>query len=124
MAARILNGNQIRDQIYAELAGEIASLAAAGIRPGLAAVLVALVLTISSIGLILPNATALAMAEQQHAAGSASALFGLGQFGGGAITAPIVGLAGSHDALPMAIVIAVCGFGSLAIERLGPARSE
>jgi MFS transporter, DHA1 family, multidrug resistance protein len=89
---------------------------------GLAAVLVALVLTISSIGLILPNATALAMAEQQHAAGSASALFGLGQFGGGAITAPIVGLAGSHDALPMAIVIAVCGLGSLAIERLGPLR--
>ncbi len=40
MAARILNGNEIRDQIYGELAGEIASLAAAGIRPGLAAVLV------------------------------------------------------------------------------------
>ena len=40
MAARILNGNQIRDQIYGELAGEIASLAASGIRPGLAAVLV------------------------------------------------------------------------------------
>jgi methylenetetrahydrofolate dehydrogenase (NADP+)/methenyltetrahydrofolate cyclohydrolase len=40
LAARILNGNQIRDQIYGELAGEIASLAGSGIRPGLAAVLV------------------------------------------------------------------------------------
>lgn len=40
LAARILNGNAIRDQIYAELAGEVAALAAAGIRPGLAAVLV------------------------------------------------------------------------------------
>ena len=40
MAARILNGNAIRDQIYGELAGEIATLAGAGIRPGLAAVLV------------------------------------------------------------------------------------
>lgn len=40
MAARILNGNAIRDEIYRELAGEIESLAAAGIRPGLAAVLV------------------------------------------------------------------------------------
>lgn len=40
MTARILNGNAIRDQIYAELAGEISSLAAAGIKPGLAAVLV------------------------------------------------------------------------------------
>jgi len=38
LTARILNGNAIRDQIYAELAGEIASLAAAGVRPGLAAV--------------------------------------------------------------------------------------
>lgn len=40
MAARILNGNAIRDEIYGELAGEISALSAAGIRPGLAAVLV------------------------------------------------------------------------------------
>jgi len=40
MTARILNGNAIRDEIYSELAGEIAALGAAGIRPGLAAVLV------------------------------------------------------------------------------------
>jgi methylenetetrahydrofolate dehydrogenase (NADP+)/methenyltetrahydrofolate cyclohydrolase len=40
LPARILNGNTIRDQIYSELAGEIAALSAAGIRPGLAAVLV------------------------------------------------------------------------------------
>jgi methylenetetrahydrofolate dehydrogenase (NADP+) / methenyltetrahydrofolate cyclohydrolase len=38
--ARILSGNAIRDQIYAELKQEIAALAGAGIRPGLAAVLV------------------------------------------------------------------------------------
>src|ERR1700735_77995 len=40
LAARILNGNKIRDEIYGKLAGEISALAAAGIRPGLAAVLV------------------------------------------------------------------------------------
>ena len=40
MAARILYGNSIRDEIYTELAGDIAALGAAGIRPGLAAVLV------------------------------------------------------------------------------------
>ena len=40
MPARILNGITIRDQIYAELKQEIADLGAAGIRPGLAAVLV------------------------------------------------------------------------------------
>jgi methylenetetrahydrofolate dehydrogenase (NADP+)/methenyltetrahydrofolate cyclohydrolase len=40
VTARILNGNAIRDQIYGELTREIAALRAAGIRPGLAAVLV------------------------------------------------------------------------------------
>ena len=40
VTARILNGIVIRDQIYAELKQEIAALSAAGIRPGLAAVLV------------------------------------------------------------------------------------
>jgi methylenetetrahydrofolate dehydrogenase (NADP+)/methenyltetrahydrofolate cyclohydrolase len=40
VTARILDGNAIRDQIYAELQPKIAELAAAGIRPGLAAVLV------------------------------------------------------------------------------------
>jgi len=40
VTARILDGNAIRDQIYTELQPEIAELGAAGIRPGLAAVLV------------------------------------------------------------------------------------
>ena len=40
MTARILNGNEIREHIYAELAREIADLDAAGVKPGLAAVLV------------------------------------------------------------------------------------
>ena len=39
MTARILSGNAIRDEIYAELAGDIRQLASAGIKPGLAAVL-------------------------------------------------------------------------------------
>jgi methylenetetrahydrofolate dehydrogenase (NADP+) / methenyltetrahydrofolate cyclohydrolase len=40
MSARILDGLKIRDQIFAELKGEIKKLSAQGIRPGLAAVLV------------------------------------------------------------------------------------
>jgi methylenetetrahydrofolate dehydrogenase (NADP+)/methenyltetrahydrofolate cyclohydrolase len=40
VAARLLNGIAIRDQIYDELKQEIAALSGAGIRPGLAAVLV------------------------------------------------------------------------------------
>jgi len=40
VAARILNGNAIRDEIYGDLAGTVAALESAGVRPGLAAVLV------------------------------------------------------------------------------------
>jgi methylenetetrahydrofolate dehydrogenase (NADP+)/methenyltetrahydrofolate cyclohydrolase len=40
VSARILDGNQLRDQILDELRAEVDVLAAAGIRPGLAAVLV------------------------------------------------------------------------------------
>ena len=39
MPARILNGNEIREQIYADLRAEIAALLQQGITPGLAAVL-------------------------------------------------------------------------------------
>ena len=40
MSARILDGIKIRDEIFAELKEEVAQLAAQGVRPGLAAVLV------------------------------------------------------------------------------------
>src|SRR6202047_1679805 len=40
MTARILDGTKIRDEIFAELKGEITRLAGEGVRPGLAAVLV------------------------------------------------------------------------------------
>jgi methylenetetrahydrofolate dehydrogenase (NADP+)/methenyltetrahydrofolate cyclohydrolase len=40
MTARILDGTKIRDEIFAELREEVSQLAAQGVRPGLAAVLV------------------------------------------------------------------------------------
>ena len=60
-------------------------------------------------GFIGPNAQALALNDFPHAAGSASALLGMLQFAIGAAVAPLVGLGGSHDALPMAIVMAAMG---------------
>jgi DHA1 family bicyclomycin/chloramphenicol resistance-like MFS transporter len=66
-----------------------------------------LFLTVASVGMVLPNTTALALAEHADAAGSASALLGVGQFLFGALAAPLVGLAGSGTALPMAAVIAI-----------------
>ncbi len=66
-------------------------------------------------GLVLPNGVAVAMDGQEGALGAASALLGLGQFGAGAIVAPIVGIAGSRDALPMALTMAVAGTAALVV---------
>jgi MFS transporter, DHA1 family, multidrug resistance protein len=74
---------------------------------GLAAVLVTLFVLLTSIGLVLPNAFALALSDHARTAGSASALLGVSQFALGALTAPLVGVAGTDTALPMGIAIAV-----------------
>jgi MFS transporter, DHA1 family, multidrug resistance protein len=67
---------------------------------------------------VLPNATASAMASHSGSLGSASALLGLGQFGLGALVAPLVGVGGSRNALPMAIVIAGAGAAALLVDLL------
>ncbi|GAY17200.1 multidrug effflux MFS transporter [Mycobacterium sp. shizuoka-1] len=56
-------------------------------------------------GLILGNATALALSAVPHAAGSGSAGLGALQFGLGAAVSPLVGLGGEHTALPLAVVM-------------------
>ncbi|OIV35267.1 Bcr/CflA family drug resistance efflux transporter [Mangrovactinospora gilvigrisea] len=72
---------------------------------GLTAVAVLLWLMVASMGMVMPNATALALGRADHSAGSASALLGTLQFLIGAAAAPLVGLGGTGSALPMAIVI-------------------
>lgn len=68
--------------------------------------LVALFVVISSIGVVMPNATMLALADNQEVSGSASALLGVSQFVVGALAAPLVGLGGVGSAVPMALVMA------------------
>jgi DHA1 family bicyclomycin/chloramphenicol resistance-like MFS transporter len=80
---------------------------------GLAAVLPPLFFLVSSVGFIVPNATALALSRRPNAAGTGSALLGVIQSGVGAAGAPLVGVAGISSALPMAAVIAVSGSGAI-----------
>ena len=80
---------------------------------GLLAVLLPLFLLASSVGFIVPNATALALSRRPDAAGTGSALLGVIQSGVAAFGAPIVGIAGTGTALPMAGVIAVSGLGAI-----------
>ncbi len=82
---------------------------------GLAPVLLCFFFLLVSFGLVTPNVTALALAPFPHVAGSASALMGLMQFGIGAAVAPLVGVAGSHSAVPAAIVIATMVLAAAAV---------
>jgi MFS transporter, DHA1 family, multidrug resistance protein len=73
--------------------------------PVLWATLLLLWCAVTSLGLVVANATALALDEVRHVAGSGSAVLGALQFGLAAVVAPLVGIAGDHTALPMAIAM-------------------
>jgi DHA1 family bicyclomycin/chloramphenicol resistance-like MFS transporter len=88
-----------------------AALGGAGLWP----FLVGFFLIVASYGLVAPNATALALADQRHQAGSASALMGAIQFLTGSLVAPLTGLGGTGSALPATLVIAGCAWAALAV---------
>ncbi|MFF3919385.1 multidrug effflux MFS transporter [Streptomyces sp. NPDC001852] len=71
---------------------------------GLPPVAAALFVLMSAMGVTLPNAQSLALLRTRHAAGSASALLGTSSFLVGAVASPLVGVAGEHTAVPMAVV--------------------
>ncbi len=85
---------------------------------GLAGLLLPLFLYISSLGFVLPNVVAAALAPQGGNAGSASALLGTVQFGAGAAVGTLLGALGNGTAVLMAGLIAACGLSALAVHRL------
>jgi MFS transporter, DHA1 family, multidrug resistance protein len=105
----------LRFGLVALVVGAIGTLIVTLAHFGLVALLISLFVILCSIGFVFPNATAVALAEQEGSLGSASALLGMGQFGTGAAVAPLVGLAGSRDAVPMGVVIGVSGTAALAV---------
>ena len=93
----------------------VTALTGAGGLPGL---LLPLFFYISSLGFVLPNVVAAALAPQGGNAGSASALLGTVQFGAGAAVGTLLGALGNGTAVPMAGLIAACGLSALAVHRL------
>jgi DHA1 family bicyclomycin/chloramphenicol resistance-like MFS transporter len=81
---------------------------------GLVPVAAALFVLMSAMGVTLPNAQALALMRTRHSAGSASALLGTSSFLIGAVASPLVGIAGEHTAVPMAVVQLVAALVALA----------
>jgi len=96
--------------VWVYVAAALTLLAIAALRTeALWPLLVPLFICIASLGCILPNTSACAMAGQGARAGSASALLGCIQFGVAAGAASLVGVLHDGTAMPMAMVISLCG---------------
>ncbi|TCP48455.1 DHA1 family bicyclomycin/chloramphenicol resistance-like MFS transporter [Tamaricihabitans halophyticus] len=85
---------------------------------GLVGFMVPLWLMLGAVGFVMPNAPALALSRHGEAAGTAAGMLGTGQFGLGALFAPLIGLFGNDGpalaiAMTAGVVIAVCLLGSV-----------
>jgi MFS transporter, DHA1 family, multidrug resistance protein len=112
VAGRLAGSGRVRPErllaigLVVAMTGTAVLLASALLDAGLAGILAGLVVTVIGVGLVLPSATTLTLADHPEHAGSASALLGTAQFLVGAGVAPLVGLAGSRSAVPMASAMA------------------
>jgi DHA1 family bicyclomycin/chloramphenicol resistance-like MFS transporter len=88
-------------------------LAMTAVKAPLPAILFPLFFVVASVGIISTTGFSLAMQKNGHAAGSASALLGLLSFTFGGVMAPLVGLGGSANALPMGLWIAAAELGAV-----------
>jgi DHA1 family bicyclomycin/chloramphenicol resistance-like MFS transporter len=84
-------------------AGALAAFSVHGLSPVFA--IIPILAMMSSIGLILPNALALALADHPREAGTATGLMGAPQYLMGAGLAPLVGLGGASNGVPMASLL-------------------
>lgn len=74
--------------------------------------MVPLFLCMAALALVVPNSSACALAGQGHQAGVASALMGTLQFAIAGVVSALVGALHDGTALPMALMIALCGMGA------------
>ncbi|MQR00874.1 Bcr/CflA family multidrug efflux MFS transporter [Glaciimonas soli] len=72
---------------------------------------------LASYGFISPNASAIALSQQGKQAGVASALMGTVQFGLGIIAGTSMSLWHDGTALPLMVVMSICGVGALLLHR-------
>ncbi len=86
------------------LTGAAGLLAAAVLHLPVIAVIGSLFTMVVGVATTTPPTTSLALTDYPDIAGTASSLLGLARFGLGALTAPLVGLGGSHNALPLGLV--------------------
>ncbi|CAG9167537.1 Bcr/CflA family multidrug efflux MFS transporter [Cupriavidus pampae] len=103
------------------LAGAVLAVAALTGTATLPVLLACFFVCLSGMGCILPNASALALAHQGHRAGTASALMGTLQFSLGTLAGAAVSFWHDGTALPLAVVMAVCGAAAVLMRWYGHA---
>ncbi|MBF4206583.1 MULTISPECIES: multidrug effflux MFS transporter [Pseudomonas] len=105
--------------VWVYLAAGLTLLGISALHPtALWPLLIPLFICIASLGCIIPNASACAMSGQGARAGSASALLGCLQFSVAAGAAALVGVLHDGTAVPMAIVISLCGLAVVSVAML------
>ena len=105
----------LRVSLAAASLGGLGVLLCAALDLPLPLLLACLFVVVSMLGVVLPNATSLAMSAHGSAAGAASSLQGLLQFLVGGLAASAMGLAGQGTAVPMAATMFACAAAALAI---------
>lgn len=111
----------LRRSVWVYLLGALVLLAVSLAQPAhLWPMLLPLFVVVASLGCILPNASACAMAGQASHAGSASALLGFMQFSLAAGASALVGVLHNGTAQPLAFVISLCAVLAVMCARLTP----
>lgn len=88
-------------------AGALGLLAAGLVALPLAVVVVSLLVMVGGVAATTPPTTTLALADHPRTAGTASSLLGTARFAFGAVSAPLVGIAGAAAVLPLGLVTVV-----------------
>ena len=105
LAGRIADTSILRYGILQACVGSAILLVCLLLHASLPIILFILFLTISMLSIIASSSFSLAMQSQGKAAGSAAALIGFFSAISGGIMAPLVGIAGSHNAIPMGVIM-------------------
>lgn len=106
LAGRIKEISLLRFGLGLAACASIALLTAILLKGSLISILIPLFFVVACVGIVGTSSFPLAMQGQAQSAGSASALLGLLPYILGAAVAPLVGLGGEYNALPMGLVIA------------------
>ncbi|OII31807.1 Bcr/CflA family drug resistance efflux transporter [Curtobacterium sp. MMLR14_010] len=109
LSAKLTEKHSVRGVLSLGIVLVLASTVAFAVLVATSAPVIALAVplftAVGSLGLVLGNATALALGAVPSAAGSASAVLGALQFGLAALVSPLVSIGGSATAAPLAVVM-------------------